>query len=106
MNAPTVAVIGAGIGGLTAAIALRAKGIDEDIAASTLATIDPVAERERGKMLVATRLSATARLEPLARQRRLVGLLVRRGYAPGTAHSIVRDVLTEDADGGLPDVTD
>ena len=31
MSAPTVAVIGAGIGGLTAAIALRAKGIDVEI---------------------------------------------------------------------------
>jgi 2-polyprenyl-6-methoxyphenol hydroxylase-like FAD-dependent oxidoreductase len=31
MNAPTVAVVGAGIGGLTAAIALRAKGIDVEI---------------------------------------------------------------------------
>ena len=31
MNTPTVAVVGAGIGGLTAAIALRAKGIDVEI---------------------------------------------------------------------------
>jgi 2-polyprenyl-6-methoxyphenol hydroxylase-like FAD-dependent oxidoreductase len=31
MNVPTVAVVGAGIGGLTAAIALRAKGIDVEI---------------------------------------------------------------------------
>jgi 2-polyprenyl-6-methoxyphenol hydroxylase-like FAD-dependent oxidoreductase len=31
MKAPTVAVIGAGIGGLTAAVALRAKGIDVEI---------------------------------------------------------------------------
>lgn len=31
MNAPTVAVVGAGIGGLTAAIALRAKGVDVEI---------------------------------------------------------------------------
>src|ERR1700757_4380011 len=31
MNAPTVAVIGAGIGGLTAAVALRAKGMDVEI---------------------------------------------------------------------------
>jgi 2-polyprenyl-6-methoxyphenol hydroxylase-like FAD-dependent oxidoreductase len=31
MNAPTVAVIGAGVGGLTAAVALRAKGIDVEI---------------------------------------------------------------------------
>ncbi|MUL81321.1 MULTISPECIES: FAD-dependent monooxygenase [unclassified Mycolicibacterium] len=31
MNAPRVAVVGAGIGGLTAAIALRAKGIDVEI---------------------------------------------------------------------------
>ena len=31
MNAPTVAVVGAGIGGLTAAVALRAKGIDVEI---------------------------------------------------------------------------
>ncbi len=31
MNAPTVAVVGAGVGGLTAALALRAKGIDVEI---------------------------------------------------------------------------
>jgi 2-polyprenyl-6-methoxyphenol hydroxylase-like FAD-dependent oxidoreductase len=31
MNAPVVAVVGAGIGGLTAAVALRAKGIDVEI---------------------------------------------------------------------------
>ncbi len=31
MSAPTVAVVGAGIGGLTAAVALRAKGIDVEI---------------------------------------------------------------------------
>ena len=31
MNAPTVAVVGAGIGGLTAAVALRAKGIDVEV---------------------------------------------------------------------------
>jgi len=31
MNARTVAVVGAGIGGLTAAVALRAKGIDVEI---------------------------------------------------------------------------
>ena len=31
MNPPTVAVIGAGVGGLTAAVALRAKGIDVEI---------------------------------------------------------------------------
>ena len=31
MTAPTVAVVGAGIGGLTAAIALRAKGIDVEV---------------------------------------------------------------------------
>jgi 2-polyprenyl-6-methoxyphenol hydroxylase-like FAD-dependent oxidoreductase len=31
MNTPTVAVVGAGIGGLTAAVALRAKGIDVEI---------------------------------------------------------------------------
>jgi 2-polyprenyl-6-methoxyphenol hydroxylase-like FAD-dependent oxidoreductase len=31
MNSPTVAVVGAGIGGLTAAVALRAKGIDVEI---------------------------------------------------------------------------
>jgi 2-polyprenyl-6-methoxyphenol hydroxylase-like FAD-dependent oxidoreductase len=31
MNTPTVAVVGAGIGGLTAAVALRAKGVDVEI---------------------------------------------------------------------------
>lgn len=76
---------------------LRAKGIDDEIAGTALATIDADAERERARLLVITRLNATARLEPVARERRLVGLLVRRGYSTGTSYAIVRSVLAEDA---------
>ena len=41
------------------------------------------------------------RLEPDVRKRRLVSMLMRRGYRQGTAVSVVTEVLGE-----LPDVVD
>ena len=72
---------------------LRRKGVPDDAIAGALADVDDEQERARGRALIESRLAATARLEPEARLRRLTGVLVRRGYAPGTAFALVREVL-------------
>jgi len=76
---------------------LRAKGIPDEVGAEALASIDDDAERERGVALVRSKLPSTARLEPAARARRLVTLLLRRGYRHGEAASIVAEVLGAEA---------
>jgi regulatory protein len=77
---------------------LRAKGVSPEDAEAALAQIDPEAERARAVRLVAGKLASTARLDPAARTRRLVGMLQRRGYSSSTAYAVVRDVLDASGD--------
>lgn len=80
---------------------LRAKGITEDVAFEALGLIDDDAERARGLALVRAKLRSTHRLEPPARARRLVTVLLRRGYRQSEAVSIVREAVA-DLDDELP----
>jgi regulatory protein len=45
------------------------------------------------RALVAGRLAGTRNLEPVARTRRLAGMLARKGYPAGLAFRVVRDAL-------------
>lgn len=74
---------------------LRAKGVEDAFAQEALESIDPEAERERARLLVVSKLASSARLDPVARARRLTGMLQRRGYPSGVAVSVVREVLGE-----------
>ena len=76
---------------------LRAKGITDQDAFDALDEIDDDTERARGVALVRSKMSSTAHLEPTARVRRLVTLLLRRGYRHGEAASIVAEVLGAEA---------
>ena len=60
------------------------------------------AELATARTLVRRRVPGTARLEPAARVRRLVGLLARKGYPPAIALRAVREELAAsgDADAG------
>ena len=60
--------------------------------------IDDEAERERAVRLAQTRARSMTRLEPAVRTRRLVSMLVRRGYRQAVALSVVREVLGEQAE--------
>jgi regulatory protein len=77
---------------------LRSKGISDDDAALALEGIDEDAERARAVQLVQVKVRSMARLEPDVRVRRLVSMLMRRGYRQGTALAVVTEVLGE-----LPD---
>jgi regulatory protein len=68
---------------------LRRKGIAADDAAEALAQIDDDTEDEALRDLVRTRLARTSGLEREVRIRRLMGVLGRKGYAPGAAFAAI-----------------
>jgi regulatory protein len=72
---------------------LHRKGIDRETAGQALETIDPDDEVESARRLVRRRLPSLARQERVVAQRRLLGLLARKGYPPGLAVAVVRDEL-------------
>lgn len=77
---------------------LRAKGITDRDAFEALGEIDDDAERARGVALVRSKMMSTSRLEPAARARRLMRMLLRRGYRQSEAVSIVKEAVAEVSD--------
>jgi regulatory protein len=89
---------------------LRQRGLEGQIE-SAVAGIDADREQARAHQLVERRRRALAGLPPDVQARRLVGLLARKGYPAGLAHSVVRTALAGesgrsdwpgDDDAGLP----
>jgi regulatory protein len=76
---------------------LRGKGIAEETAASALDDIDEDQERARGLALATVKIRSMHRLEPNVRKRRLVSMLMRRGYRQAVAFSIVAEAMSLDA---------
>jgi len=89
---------GKGLASRALAMELKQKGIDDDIAREALAEIDPDTERQAAHRLVQGKLRSTAGLELHVRTRRLVGMLARKGYAPGLAYDVVRTELGAEAE--------
>lgn len=84
-----------GLAGRAVALKLRQRGVAEDTVRAAVGQIDTDSERAVAERLVRRRLRSLAAVPAPARARRLVGLLARKGYAPGLAHEVVRDVLRE-----------
>ena len=83
---------------------LHEKGVAEDVAEEALATIEPEDERQAALELVRAKMRgrpAPAADGPEGRAerdkvvRRLVGMLGRKGYGPGLAFGVVKEVLGE-----------
>ncbi len=74
---------------------LRQRGLDDEVVGGALQLIDGDSERERAGELVERRLRALAGLPVLVQQRRLIGLLTRKGYPSGLAYEVVRAALRE-----------
>ncbi len=91
---------GRGLGRRALAHELRRKGIDGELAQMALASVDDDDERAVAADLVQRKLQAMRRLDPPSAQRRLVGMLARKGYSLGMAFSVVREALADRADGG------
>ncbi|MGS2614576.1 regulatory protein RecX [Micromonospora sp. LZ34] len=71
---------------------LRQRGVDGDVASEALGELDEETEAETARALVDRKLRS-ARGEPDAVFRRLVGMLARKGYPPGVAIRAVKDAL-------------
>nr|WP_308442718.1 regulatory protein RecX [Asanoa ishikariensis] len=71
---------------------LRKHGVDADTAGAALEQLDDSTEAETARTLVDRKLR-TVRGDPEQVFRRLVGMLARKGYAPGVAIRAVKDAL-------------
>jgi regulatory protein len=85
---------------------LRAKGVDAEVAAAALDTVDPQEEWDAARQLVARRLPSMQRLDRQTAERRLVGMLARKGYGGGLAGHVVREALDAHADDAEGDSSD
>ncbi len=81
---------------------LRRKGVDTEIVEESLESIDDETEYAAARGMVEKKLRSTRNADPQARWRQLVGLLARRGYAPGLAMRVVKDVLAAEAESSVP----
>jgi regulatory protein len=80
---------------------LREKGIDPEIIdAVLLECVDGDAERIAAAELVDKKLRSMNGVDADTATRRLVGMLSRKGYSPGLAYSVVREVLAAAATRG------
>ena len=77
---------------------LRRKGVDDAVAREALGQIDGDEQEATARALVRKKLRSLERFDEQTRTRRLVGLLARKGYAPGLAYTIVRDELGAQAE--------
>ncbi len=76
---------------------LRAKGVDDDVAATAVLAVGDDDERETARRLVERKLPSMRRLDRATATRRLMGMLARKGYGGGLAAGVIREAL--DADG-------
>jgi regulatory protein len=86
----------AGKGKRALASELRTKGIDADVIAETLDSVDAGEWRVRAEELVATKLRRENLDDEMKVTRRLVAMLARRGYSQGMAFDVVNAQLTQE----------
>lgn len=86
---------GRGLGRRALGNELRRRGVAAETVGEALAELDPETEAETARELVRRRLRSV-NAPPETVVRRMVGMLARRGYPPGLAFRVVKDVLAED----------
>jgi regulatory protein len=79
---------------------LRQKGVDDELAAAALDSLDEDDERAAAQALVAKRLAALRGHDAQVQIRRLVAMLARKGYSGAVAMQVVRTAVAEQAASG------
>ncbi|CAM4138336.1 regulatory protein RecX [Janibacter anophelis] len=72
---------------------LRAKGVDDEVAAAVLDEVDPEDERARAHELVAKKLRSMHGLDRAVQTRRLAGMLARKGYDGEVSRRVINEAL-------------
>jgi len=75
---------------------LRKKGVDDETVKDAVAEIMPEDEESAAREQVDRKLRSTQGLDRDKRTRRLVGMLARKGYAPGLAYRVVKEALADE----------
>jgi regulatory protein len=76
-------------------VELRRKGVADEIVREVLDEREPDDERALAVELVRRKVRSLGRFDRKTQVRRLVGMLGRKGYAPGLAYAVVTEVLGE-----------
>jgi len=96
---------GRGLGRRALAAELNQRGVERGDIQAAVAKLSPATEEATARALVERRLNSTAGVPVQVRIRRLVGMLARKGYSPGLAYRVVREVIDQagqdGASGGL-----
>ena len=79
---------------------LRQRGVASTEIETALGQLSPERELATARELVDRRLPGTAGMPPLARMRRLAGVLARKGYSAGLAYRVVREALEQESGSG------
>ena len=87
---------GRGLGRRALAAELNQRGVDRSDIQAAVAQLSPETELATARALVERRLASTAGQLAQVRIRRLAGMLARKGYPPGLAYRVVREVLEQD----------
>lgn len=85
--------LGKGLARRALADELRRKGVADDLAQAALGQVDDEAERSAAFELAARKARASRGQPHDKRLRSLAGMLARKGYPPGLAFAVTRDVL-------------
>jgi regulatory protein len=72
---------------------LRRKGVDDETAAQALEAVDHDTQTAAARDLVRRKLRSTAGLDRAVRERRLFGMLARRGFPTDVVLRVVREEL-------------
>ena len=86
---------GRGLARRALAAELGQRGVASDEVSAAVAGLSPETELATARALVQRRLASTAGDPPLARTRKLVGVLARKGYPAGMAYRVVREALEQ-----------
>lgn len=85
-----------GLSGRALGAELRSRGVGAEDIQAAVAELAPDQEIATARSLVASRLAATRGQPPVARVRRMIGTLARKGYPPALAYRLVREALEQE----------
>jgi regulatory protein len=98
---------GRGLGRRALAAELDRRGVARGDIQAAVTRLSPETEVATARALVERKLASLQGQPPRAQARKLVGMLARKGYPPGTAYHAVREALErsgqDPADAGLDD---
>jgi regulatory protein len=84
---------GRGLGRRALAAELRRRGVDRGDIEAAVEQLTDETERATALALVERRLASTTGSSEVARIKKLVGMLARKGYSAGLAYSVVKEAI-------------